>query len=351
MRILAIAFSLLVSVMALAGTLYVLLMGGCATAPEGAGLARPLQPAIGALLRGDAREGLRRLDAVEVPLTPKQKTAADCIRERFSHAAPVEGLPPAASEILAAYQDYWRAAMLDPGKAAAAEAALLKTLNAIPTLAGASDHASIDSVTDYVADALTAEGLHAITGKTQPLYELMIWKVEETRVYDIALPERGVAVKVVFLDDFASPGWSGWATCGVAQTGGWAKPDALYAVRSSYDVGSEEFRVSYLAHEGQHFADYEDYPLLEQPELEYRAKLTEIAMSSGTTSKLLAGFASMGGTSRDAPHAFANRQVTLALGGAPRDRVREVAAGKLRESSATLKRLGAATTKRFLRGE
>jgi hypothetical protein len=155
-------------------------------------------------------------------------------------------------------------------------------------------------------------------------------------------------VKVVFLDQFASPGWAGYATCGIAQTGGWAKPDALYAVQSSYDLTSESFRVSYLAHEGQHFSDYGKYPMLEQPELEYRAKLTEIALSSTTTAELLSKFESLGGDSRDAPHAFANRQVTLALKGVPPDRVNEAASAKLRESSATIERLGAATTKRFL---
>jgi hypothetical protein len=138
------------------------------------------------------------------------------------------------------------------------------------------------------------------------------------------------------------------ATCGVAQTGGWAKPDALYAVRASYDLASEEFRVSYLAHEGQHFADYARYPMLEQPELEYRAKLTEIALSTTTTATLLANFASLGGDSRDSPHAFAARRVTIALQGVPMERVREAAVEKLRDSTASLERLGPEKTKRFL---
>jgi len=203
-------------------------------------------------------------------------------------------------------------------------------------------------VTAYVVPAMSGLGLHALTGRTEPFYELMIWKKEETKVYDVALPEGPVNVKVVFLDGFASFGWSGFATCGVAQTGGWAKPDALYAVRSSYDVGSEGFRVSYLTHEGQHFADYAKYPKLEQPELEYRAKLSEIAMSQATTAELLQRFAALAGTSRALPHAFANRQVQLALEGVPLDKARQVASAKLRESTQLLQRLGPATVTRFL---
>jgi hypothetical protein len=324
-----------------------LLAAGCASL-SGRPVDSPLQPALSALLQADAREALRIFDAVSTPITAKQKAAVDCIRARFAGASLSNDLPRGASAALTAYEDYWRAVMLKADSPAAAQAKLLSALNAIPALAGAHDHASLDSVSEYVVPALEAEGLHALTGKTEPLYELMIWKRQETMVYDVALPEGEVQVKVVLLDDFASPGWSGFATCGVAQTGGWAKPDALYAVRSSYDLASEEFHVSYLAHEGQHFADYARFPMLEQPELEYRAKLTEIALSTTTTGRLLANFASLGGESRESPHAFANRQVTLAIKGVPIERVREAAAVKLRESGATLDRLGAATAKRFL---
>jgi hypothetical protein len=327
----------------------VILAAGCASQSRRSADS-PLQPALSALLQADAREALRIFDAVDTPITAKQKAAVDCIRARLGGAMPSNDLPAGASAALTAYESYWRAVMLKVDSPETAQAQLLEALNRIPAMAGASDHGSLDSVSEYVVLALEAEGLHALTGKTEPLYELMIWKSEETKVYDVALPEGQVNVKVVFLDEFASPGWSGFATCGVAQTGGWAKPDALYAVRASYDLASEDFRVSYLAHEGQHFADYAKYPMLEQPELEYRAKPTEIAVSNATTEKLLSNFASLGGDSRDAPHAFAARRVTLALQGVPLDRVRPAAAAKLRESTATLVRLGAATTKRFLPG-
>ena len=322
------------------------LAAGCASVPH-----EPptIYDALNALLGADGPGALAAMDHFDpASLTPKRKAIIDCVRGRLTGGGAPNDLPPVSSATLVAYQRYWRDAMMKTDSPAAAEAKLLASLDAIPAMAGAKDPRSLDSVSDYAVTAIEKEGLHALTGKTQPLYELMIWKSQETKVYDVQLPENPVKVKVVFLDQFASPGWAGWASCGVSQTGGWAKPDALYAVKSSYELDSESFRVSYLAHEGQHFSDYAKYPKLEQPELEYRAKLTEIAESDATTAELLANFAGGGGDSRSAPHAFANRQVTFALKDVPPEQVRQAAAAKLRESSATIERLGASTTTRFL---
>src|SRR4029077_9164441 len=68
----------------------------------------------------------------------------------------------------------------------------------------------------------------------------------------------------------------------ITHTDGWATAMTLYAVRSAYDIESESFRVSYLAHEAQHFADYGRFPKLARPEREYRAKLTELAEAQAT---------------------------------------------------------------------
>ena len=331
----------------LAALVAVVSLCSCAHHPS---RAATFQEGINLLLQGDAGEALAVLDRIDpAQMKPAQRDAVACIRKRFLEgAAPAEALPAEAVAVLGAYQAYWRDMMMRRATAPQGEARLLAALDTMPILAGAPDQTSIDAVSAYVAPAMEGLGLHALTGKTQPFYELMIWKKQETAVYDVVLPEERVNVKVVFLDDFASFGWSGFATCEVAQTGGWAKPDALYAVRSSYDIHSEDFLVSYLTHEGQHFADYAKYPRLQQAELEYRAKLAEVAMSRATTAELLAKFAALGGTSRDVPHAFANRQVHLALDGLAPDAAREAATRKLRESTALLQRLGPATVARFL---
>jgi hypothetical protein len=71
--------------------------------------------------------------------------------------------------------------------------------------------------------------------------------------------------------------------------------------------------VSYLAHESQHFADDKRFPKLEQPELEYRAKLVELAEARETVHALVERFASQTGESRSAPHNFANLKVIADL--------------------------------------
>jgi hypothetical protein len=140
---------------------------------------------------------------------------------------------------------------------------------------------------------INARGWHALFGQTLPLREFMLWKTQTRRHYDVQLPQSVQAVTVVFMDDFASLGWAGFATCDRAHTGGWTKPDVLYAVRSVYDLDSEDFRVGFLAHEAQHFRDHANFPVLEQPELEYRVKLIELASGRTTLYQTLDAFAAM----------------------------------------------------------
>src|SRR5450432_4052016 len=122
-----------------------LLAAGCATESHRP-VDSPLQAALSALLQADAREALRIFDAIDTPITAKQKAAVDCIRARFGGTLPPSDLPPGASAALVAYEKYWRAVMLKADSPETAQAKLLAALNAIPTMAGAHDHASLDSV-------------------------------------------------------------------------------------------------------------------------------------------------------------------------------------------------------------
>ena len=318
-----------------------------------------------AALSGNMAKALSILDSLDASgWSAKDSAAADCMRRTFGSPPRDEDLPPASRRILTAYRRYWQAAMLGRAPVKDAEAELLSSLNA--TLAeGDSASADLDAASERAKAAIAREGLFALTGVTAPYYELMLWKTQTPTHYRVELPGRTVDVDVVFLDDFVSLGWAGYATCGRAHSGGWATKDSLYAVKSAYDVGSEAFRVSYLAHEGRHFADYKEFPKLEQPELEYRAKLTEIAVSDSTTYDLPVGFARGGGTDRSVPHAFANFRVARDLfrevfksdrlvadesrwRSVPAARLRAAAVRLLEKNSALLKRKGAATTARFL---
>jgi hypothetical protein len=166
---------------------------------------------------------------------------------------------------------------------------------------------------DPLKAAIEERGGHAITGMTVPYMELVVWAAEEDRQYDVALPEGPVAVHVRLLDDFTTLGWLGFATCDRHYSGGWAESDRLYCVRDAYDLESEEFAVSYLLHEGQHFADYERFPGLPQEDLEYRAKLAELARAEATLRDLVTWFAA-NRAAEGPPHSRANHRVIRDLG-------------------------------------
>jgi hypothetical protein len=341
----------------------------------GAGRAASFAEVYDAALSGDMTQALSILDSLDASRwSARDSTAAACMRSTFaSPPRDEEDLPPVSRRVLTAYRSYWQTAMLGHAPVKDAEARLLAGLNAIlgdaGATAGATDSVTgpsdLDAVSERAKAAISREGLFALTGVTSPYYELMLWKTQTPVSYHVKLPERAVDVHVVFLDDFVSLGWAGYATCGRAHSGGWATQDSLYALRSAYDLGSEAFRVSYLAHEGQHFSDYKEFPKLEQPELEYRAKLAEIAMSDTSTYDLVATFARRTGADRAVPHAFADYYVARGLSHelfktntivADEARWRAVSASRIRgaakqlleKNSKGIERTGAKTTTRFL---
>jgi hypothetical protein len=124
--------------------------------------------------------------------------------------------------------------------------------------------------------------------------------------------------------------------------------------------------VSYLTHEGRHFADYQLFPALEQIDLEYRAKLTELVYAEESLLSVLGHFVSAGSLNERAPHAYANECVVRNLSGeifgeervaerarwtqVPTDRVHEVARTLLLAHDAALNAAGARTTTGVLLG-
>lgn len=301
-------------------------------------------------LQGDISRdlpGLRALDPAT--LGESERARRECLLSRF-----VDGRhpPPAAGDelvdaLLEAYRDYWTASLLRRGERDALEERLHGRVDAArERFAGALPQPTFALTTQTLKPMLEARGFFSITGVTLPYHELMVWRANDVRNYEVALPEQSISVKVVLMDGFVSLGWSAWATCDRSFSGGWATNAAIYAVRQAYDLESEAYRVNLLVHESQHFADYARFPKLEQPELEYRGKLAEIARSESSTRQLVARFAAQGGASRSAPHAWANTQVSQdlrrVLGADPATvdpaAVRAAADALLRESSAQLSR-------------
>lgn len=278
-----------------------------------------IDASAGAILRGDARDALSALAAVpasEYAGFDAQYRA--CVQARFERSGPpwlAGGVDdPLVRDVLHAYQNYWWHALRAPGGRAALETALLQRVRELLDLAP-EQALDFDALEPRVVDALAARGHHALLGRTPPLRELMLWRRQDTRDYDVPLPEGRHRVRVALLDDFVSLGWSAYGRCDRGSTGGWATKEGLFAVVPAYEGGldGEAFRVVFLGHETQHFADQNRFPGMASWELEYRAKLVELIQAEDVSARRLRGFLTSQGDDPDAPHPYANKRVVADL--------------------------------------
>jgi hypothetical protein len=128
-------------------------------------------------------------------------------------------------------------------------------------------------------------------------------------------------------------------------------------VAPAWDLSSEGYTISLLAHEAQHFSDYRRYPKLAQTDLEYRAKLTEVALAETTQRSLLDMFSSQATRDRRLPHPFASYWVVERLrarllasdwAALPSESIRRAARAELQAHSAELDARGAASVQTAL---
>ncbi|HZH44859.1 MAG TPA: hypothetical protein VEY50_12330 [Lysobacter sp.] len=271
------------------------------------------------ILQGDARAALDALDVV--PASEFAGVDLDyrrCLFGRFDRSAPpvLSGhvTDPLARDVLHAYQAYWWYALNAPATRAHWEAWLLQRLKA-QLGPRAADAGSLDALEPVLIAALRDRGYHALLGVTPPLRELMLWREQETRTFDVVLPEGVQRVEVDLLDGFAARGWSAYGRCERGSNGGWATAEKLFAVRSVYPGGldGEAFRVVFLAHEAQHLADKRRYPGIASWELEFRAKLTELALAETVSEKRLRYITTAQSENPESPHTYANKRVVAAL--------------------------------------
>ena len=71
--------------------------------------------------------------------------------------------------------------------------------------------------------------------------------------------------------------------------------------------------MTFLGHETQHFADMARFPDLEPWQMEYRAKLVELAQAEETRERVLSKFREDQGDDPASPHSYANRRVLRSL--------------------------------------
>ncbi len=143
--------------------------------------------------------------------------------------------------------------------------------------------------------------------------------------------------------------------------GSWADRHVVTCVRKAYDLDSERFRVSLLAHESQHQSDCEEFPRLTGMDLEYRAKLVEISLAS-RRNQLAERFRNRASDNQSSHHAFSafvviqdlrralgvNSDIGSAWESTSAPRLRSITEDLLRAHSAALREAGASTVESMI---
>ena len=317
-----------------------------------------------------ARAGAGDLSCVEEELTGLADTSGeqrylDRFRNRFVEFT--DGFDPDGIEddllrtVALAYEKYWRDTLMQPTQRRTHEDRLAsQAASLLHTFEGIADAGDTNA---RLNAAIKTRGFGAlIGGRTGPLLELMAWRSEEIKSFDVELTDCSESVVVHFIDDFISRGWQDYATFGVSQTEGWTSRDAVYVIGNERD--SEHFRVSCLQHEARHVADLKRYPNLWSADLEYRAKLTELAFADADPAMLLRSFSETASPSTTDGHSLASwhvaNDVSRALFGRwPKyqesweeidaERVRDLARSLLANHTQALERAGSASVNRIIR--
>jgi hypothetical protein len=269
---------------------------------------------ISMALQGDLSRAEQLFNEAELK---NESPAAGDLAKRFQtrFMSRNESLAPETGDdlvdaIVSVYREYWVSRLMHPSAEDNGERVLQRTLGELLRLHQPLSTADGgEDVFAQVGTVLQDRGFYYLEATASPLRDLFLWKQEETRNYDVHLTDRNQPVQVTFMREIYSLGWKEFATLGLVSTTGWVADDRLYCVSWAYDRESENFRVSYLKHEARHLADLQRYPALSSTDLEYRAKLTELAFASTSMRRLLDDFTRKSASNPAAPHAYANFRV------------------------------------------
>ena len=264
-------------------------------------------------LNGDIPEALQLLSAEQSLMDENELEIKNEFEKRFAGTEDESDFlirkNSGINALLLIYRDYWRGSFISGQNN---DTALKKELtHFFRNLYNSNDYAESsfedDTLDVFLRRYVNDNGLKTTGfGKTGKFYDLLVWKDEQDTVYEFDLNRRKISPKVVFMTGFVTLGWEEYATLGKYYPGGWATKEAIFCVKDAYDLNSENFLVSYLAHEGQHFEDYKLFPKLSSTDLEYRAKLVELSMANETLLKTLTFFINNADYESDNAHYVAN---------------------------------------------
>ncbi|MGB3019276.1 MAG: hypothetical protein WBC65_15840 [Ignavibacteria bacterium] len=264
-------------------------------------------------LNGDIPEALQLLSSEQSLMNENELKIKNEFEKRFAGAEDESDFliqkNSGINDLLLIYRDYWRRSFISGRNN---DTVLKKELTYLfRNLYSSNEEAEStfedDTLDIFLKRYVNENGLKTTGfGKTGKFYDLLVWKDEQDTVYEFDLNGRKISPRVVFMTGFVTLGWEEYATLGRHYPGGWATKEALFCVKEAYDLNSENFLVSYLAHEGQHFEDYKLFPKLSGTDLEYRAKLVELSMASESLLKTLTFFINNADYESDNAHSIAN---------------------------------------------
>ncbi len=274
-----------------------------------------LEKIFGFALDGNIQPALSMI-AVEsgTKLSAKDSTIKAKFEERFKYNIDksnyLSSRSSAIDSILFIYHDYWRKSLLDNTenyenslKSRLTNYLALNYKPAKKLNSRSTDKAISKQLTNYISSL----GLHTTGyGNTGKYKDLLVWRTEKDTTYNFEINGEKISARVFLMDKFITLGWEEFATIDKLYPGGWATHEALYCVEKAYDLKSENFLISYLAHEGRHFSDYKLFPKLTSTDLEYRAKLTELSMANETLFTTIQFFISNANYESDNDHQIAN---------------------------------------------
>lgn len=166
---------------------------------------------------------------------------------------------------------------------------------------------NIDEIESELESIFRDKGYSFLGGVTPPFRGPYIWKNTVKREFNVVIPDSEQKINVFFISRFLLLSWAHFATFGKHYAGGWAKPEGLYYVDNEddpVDINSDWFQVSFLKHEAQHYNDFQKFPKLNERNLEYRAKLTELIYLPPSY-KLIEKFINEAKDDKAFPHSYA----------------------------------------------
>jgi hypothetical protein len=317
-------------------------------------------------LDANIRPAMQLVAAFHAPLSDRDSTFKATFEARFLYPHDRSRYPAQSSAIdslVAIYKDYWRKSMLDT--AANYDTLLSERVTAYLIAhypaGGLTGKPSDEAVDDCLKRYIQSQHLYTTGfGKTGRLTDLLVWRTQRDTIYRFKLAGDTTMEPVTFMENFVTLGWEEYATMGRLYPGGWTTTQSLYCVAQAYDLQSETFLVSYLAHESRHYKDYTLFPKLGSADLEYRAKLMELSLAQTSLFELLAFFIANANEQSNSGHSVANycviRDLSHRLFNKPfeadmrawkkagADAVNKTAAGILRDNTSLLKKEGTGVT-------